>query len=86
MNTDDLNVLKPNAVYELRPDRVYVVTCDGKHFTPGLVNALFRKVEEEGVRIQVIVTMYPKSMKIKEKEDGGSDGNSPLAGEGCTSL
>ena len=68
MKVEDLNILGTvSGLYELKQGVVYLVTVDGKHFSPEQAHALLRQAAEDGLNFHIVATLYPNAIKIEEE-------------------
>jgi hypothetical protein len=80
VNIDDFKPLaKLIAGYELRPDRVYLIVCDGKDFSFSAAHSLLKDIREmhPDLNIAVVATLKPKSIEITEKPVAPEEPASP---------
>lgn len=83
---DDFSPLSPLVKgYELRPDRAYLIVCDGKKFSMQAAQALMRDAREmhPDLNVSIVATVAPKEitvMESKEATDGSSDGSAADTG------
>lgn len=72
-NLDDFRELSSLVKgYELDPNKIYLIVCDGKDFSTGAAHSLFKNLREmhPNINIAVVGTTKPKSVKVMEKNDG----------------
>ncbi len=72
INIEEFQKLSPLVKgYELRPDRVYLIICDGKEFSPNAAYALMNDIRQmhPDLNIAIVATLKPKSIEVREKDD-----------------
>lgn len=70
LTIDDFAKLSPLVRgYELRPDRAYLIVCDGKDFSQGLAERLMQDIRQmhPDVNIAIVASLKPKSIEVREK-------------------
>ena len=72
-NIDDFKKLSPLVDgYELDPEKIYLIVCDGKAFNFGAAASLFSDIRQmhPNIQIAVVATLKPKLIEVREKQDG----------------
>jgi hypothetical protein len=78
LNIDEFTKISPLVRgYELRPDRSYLIVCDGKDFKQGLAERLMQDIRQmhPDVNIAIVATLKPKSIEVREKTDEEKSGS-----------